>query len=294
MKKKTRAHHVGFGSLLVEKRRERGYPTAYSFFHGRGARRFGVTFQQYLRVEKGTRLPSLKTLEAILDALGTRDNFEAGRTQLLRAFLKASVEGSPLFDPILEPKATVVQNASAEAPEAMLKVALKRALESIPSMTVEQAEAIVANRPQLWIFEWLLHTGDRAKPEELGARFGLRDTEVQAALARLVELKLVKKERDGTHHCPYFETDLSQPHGTLLRKRSLFVTREISSALEDTGKKCVYSYQFMTVESEDRIPELAQVMREAMHKTYLFRERRRVPDGRFVSVEFRVATHGKT
>ena len=83
-----------FGKALCELRGAQGYASAYAFFKKSGAARgLGMTFANYLSLERGSSVPKGWRLERLLSSLGLVPQSTGGR-KLIRAFL-TDVLGSP-------------------------------------------------------------------------------------------------------------------------------------------------------------------------------------------------------
>lgn len=94
-----------FGTTLTRLRRERGYPTAHGFYKSRGGRRgLGLSFANYLALERGRSLPKGSRLPKILSALGLVANSKGGK-ELVYAYLKDVLGSDKLLRPLLSPAA---------------------------------------------------------------------------------------------------------------------------------------------------------------------------------------------
>ena len=108
----------GFGEALAAVRKEQGYATPFAFFKGRGGRKgLGLTFANYLSLEKGENLPKGWRLKKLIDALGLEAH-DARTRGLLRAYF-AGVLGSPeLVDLLLGAGADPVSSGQSLAERA--------------------------------------------------------------------------------------------------------------------------------------------------------------------------------
>ena len=284
---KTRDREVrkDFSRKLLKLRRLRGYPTAYRFFHSpRKASGLGISFQQYLRIEKGERLPSTETLKEILDALGLVSKLFAERDELVRLYVRASMGGDAIFDQLLD----VHHKAVAPAEPTVADLALRERFAAIPDMSVDQAISILSDTHRFWFFEWLLHTGKCVTAAEAAVQFGTSELDAVTALEMLVSENLLVRRKKG-FASPFYESDVGQPLGVLTGPRIRWVQNQINDRLKKGGAKQVYGYHFMTVEGSARVQQTVAMMRKTSHQTYLFRESRETLDPRFVCVEFRVS-----
>ncbi|MBI4345616.1 MAG: hypothetical protein HY553_02100 [Elusimicrobia bacterium] len=82
-----------FAEVLVRLREKAGFPTPFAFYKGRDGRRaLGLSFPNYLKLERGSSLPQPRRLEPLLSALGLDPRSEPAR-EFVRAYL-AAVLGS--------------------------------------------------------------------------------------------------------------------------------------------------------------------------------------------------------
>src|SRR5256885_1987642 len=101
MTKKQHSAREDFSRALAAWREEKGYASGWAFFHQNGGKKvFDFSYNTYIRIESGLRLPSPRNLETILGLLGSRHGYKEERRALLVLFVKALTDGNPLFDPV--------------------------------------------------------------------------------------------------------------------------------------------------------------------------------------------------
>ncbi|MBI3542241.1 MAG: hypothetical protein HY075_03065 [Deltaproteobacteria bacterium] len=202
-KKQARTpHHAKFAKALLARRKERGYPTAYSFYHKNGGRKtFDFSYHHYLLIEKGMRLPSQNSLKAILSALGLENvGFYPERKELLVHFVKALLNGDPIFEPVFKSARPGASDPSSESFEAeLLKTTATKQVSDVPRMNAEAAGAITGNPAAFWILNWLLQTGVPTGLQQLRVAFGYTEAEASAAVQLLLKHDLIKMRKDGTY-----------------------------------------------------------------------------------------------
>ncbi|MFH2202805.1 MAG: hypothetical protein ABIJ96_06810 [Elusimicrobiota bacterium] len=90
-----------FGTVLTRLRREHGYPTAHAFYQSRGGKRgLGLSFANYLALERGRSLPKGSRLPKLMSALGLVSNSKGGK-ELVYAYLKDVLGSDKLLRPLL-------------------------------------------------------------------------------------------------------------------------------------------------------------------------------------------------
>lgn len=92
------AGRVAFAVVLTKLREQAGFPTAFAFYKGRDGRRaLGLSFPNYLKLERGKSLPQAKRIEPLLSALGLELN-SPGAKELVRAYLGSVLGSERLLD----------------------------------------------------------------------------------------------------------------------------------------------------------------------------------------------------
>ncbi|MBI5201253.1 MAG: hypothetical protein HY925_06675 [Elusimicrobia bacterium] len=92
------AGKTDFSAVLVRQRESAGFPTPFGFYKGRDGRRaLGLSFPNYLKLERGQSLPQPKRLEPLLSALGLEPGSAQAR-ELVRAYLRSVLGSDRLLD----------------------------------------------------------------------------------------------------------------------------------------------------------------------------------------------------
>ncbi len=271
-------------------RAERGFPTAYAFFHKNGGvRKLDFTYACYLYLERGVRLPSPAVLTRIFETLGlSGPAFVPERKELLKAYLLAQAGGGPLFDPVLEATST---REPADGPADFTAEAGRRLLSAVPTMSLEQATALASNPAAFWTFHYLLHSGRRETAGSIGRRLGHSETEQSLALDLLLQQKLVERRRDGTYSSPHFKSDLFAPVASVTPEKAAWSSQQIEKRLLARKDGVPYYGQFFLVLDDDpSVANLVSVFRDAIRKAYLLRPRSPPRKGKLLSVEARIAS----
>lgn len=298
MKKGAHETRVAFGRALAAWRKERGYPTAYAFFHKSGGKRyFGVEYAYYLRVERGERLPSPDHLARILDALGSSVSHARSRDGILTAYLRATVDGHALFDPVLAAStkpAAPVGSPEPEVQASVLKRVSEQTLQSMGRISDEQWQAITSGRAALWVFYWLFYTGSSASTEHLGSQLGFPPSEAAQAVDRLIHVGLAHRLKNGRIECAESAKRLLSPSSRAFQETRLWLSERLTERLryrERRGDSSdhYYGYFFLPLQSMQQAADVVTILKEAVRKSYLLSLGESPARGTLVGVEARVA-----
>lgn len=182
-----------FGPLLAETRKEQGFATPYAFFRSRGGQRgLGLTFANYLRLEKGRGLPKGWRLKKLLEALELLPHSDKAKA-LVRSYL-VSVLGSE------ELLADVISAASDPAPGSwqLAESAAKEAIgKTKVQLDLEQYAALAKNPVAYACHVVLCNTEGWVPPAELAKAVDEPKAKVAQALKELAAARLVKLSAQG-------------------------------------------------------------------------------------------------
>lgn len=175
---------AGFGALLARVRQQRGFPTAYAFYHGRDGRRtLGLTFRNYVNIEQGKNLPKPERLEAILLALGLADH-RAEAAELVKAYYQALG---------LDALGKFLDGAAAGGALGVHAAAARSAVQkSTVQLTLEQWQLLAQDFEAHTIETLLANTRGGLETAEIATVTGLKPATVKRALAALSKAGLVK------------------------------------------------------------------------------------------------------
>lgn len=205
-----------FGKALAEARQAQGYDSAYAFYKSRGGPRgLGMTFANYLGLEKGTTLPKGWRLKGLLAALGLMPNSARSRA-LVQAFL-VDVTGWPeLVAGIFEEK----RGDTAPAVVRLAAMASKQVLSARRAqLSAEQLRALAVD-PLAYACCVLLKTCEPGfTVAELARLTGAKEAAVQKSVKDLAAVGLVKLAK-GRATCPislaYIDADaITVAHASL-------------------------------------------------------------------------------
>lgn len=183
------ARYEAFGKVLGSVRREQGFQTPYAFFTSRGGRKgLGLTFANYLGLEKGKSLPKGWRLGRLLEVLGLPPHSPRAR-ELVYAYL-ACVLGSE------ELLRGVVRAPSSDLAPAAFKLAASAAKQAIGERKVQlslEQYRVLAKVPGAYACHILLKcTEEGIELGELARMAGAGPAVVKRAVAALKSVKLAR------------------------------------------------------------------------------------------------------
>jgi transcriptional regulator with XRE-family HTH domain len=189
-----------FSEAFVRLRKAAGFDTAYQFFHKNGgAKVFGCTFQNYLRIEKGTNLPLPKRLPQLCSVLRVPLH-SSERKKLARAYLETWTGSSDVTDWLISPF------ESPDAPEAALdpaRSALRKIVrESARPIGMEEYEAIMSSEASYWCYRVLTTATEDFSEERMAGLLGLPAAAVRQGLETLRLHGIAKRSKDGSYSSP--------------------------------------------------------------------------------------------
>ncbi|MBI3551341.1 MAG: hypothetical protein HY077_02380 [Elusimicrobia bacterium] len=178
-----------FGKLLAIIRSEQGYKTPYAFFRSRGGQRgLGLTFANYLRIERGRGLPKGWRIKKILAALDLMPHSEKARA-LVRAFLVDVLGDEELMQDLLtevttDPVPGAIRLAESAASQAIGQTKVQ--------LDLDQYKAIAQSPTAYACHVILCNTGGWVEAKELADISGEHVAAVKKALKELEAARLVK------------------------------------------------------------------------------------------------------
>lgn len=176
-----------FGETLAALRQSQGFPNPFSFYKKRGGRAtLGLSFPNYLRLERGKSLPKPQRLKALLDALGLRRG-SLGTAALVRAYLKAVLGDSELLDLLSASTEKDPVPASWTLAESAARQAISQ---RTTQLSLEQYQVIAKDPAAYACHAYLANTAAWVAKTELAAAVGLSAKETERALKTLAAADL--------------------------------------------------------------------------------------------------------
>lgn len=188
-----------FGAVLTKLRQEAGFESAYRFYHSSGAKKaFGCGYHQYLNFERNRSLPSPGVLFKIAGLLYLGQK-ESKVQEYVLAYLRSSW-GEEAVRYLVAPLLAVSKQERGQYP---LGMALKRVQEATEHKLSEtQAQLIKESYSNYWTWMMLSNAKRSWDAQTLSSALGIEGLQAQASLNALYEVRLLKKDRDGTYFCP--------------------------------------------------------------------------------------------
>lgn len=220
-----------FGPALARLRRDAGFATAYAFYHRSGGRRmFPFTFQYYLKIESGRSVPRPDWVPVLISALRVAPS-HAGYRDLVSDYLRDLCGKEETYDALIAPL------RSAAAPEGQAPALIRRLLyaRAYP-LSLRQFEGLAASEASYWAFEYLSNTDEAVDAAELARRTGLPAKALAAALAKLTELKLMRKAAGGRYRCHLVGRRLIYPSESPATTKARAAVRRHLAAMAERAK----------------------------------------------------------
>lgn len=276
-----------FADALMASRKERGFNTAYGFFHKMGGHaNFGFSYKHYLLIESGCRLPSQEGFGRIIEGLGLQSTaFANERRALVRAFLKALVDNNPLFDIVLNESQPSVAAEAAKLEDQLLDITARKALSDVPRMSTSQMELLTSDPMAFWIFNWLAQTRQSLTVEGLCRDLNVDAIEnVERSLQALMAADLVQLS-EGKYSTRFAQTDLHMPSTNAFVEKSAWIASQIDKRAMKQDPHRYYSYLLLPADNAQRITMIQEIFKDAIRKQYLLRPKHKVEKGMLVAVE---------
>lgn len=173
-----------FSAVLVRVRREQGYENAHSFYKGRDGRRtLGLSFANYMALERGLSLPKPFRLEAILKALNLTPAMAQWK-ELTRTYLVCLL-GSDALLKGLEPAPAVAEKADDEAARQLLR-------QRSAQLNLGQWRVLAADQAAYYCHVYLVNSPGWSTQAELAVALDLPASAVKNALKALAAAKIVE------------------------------------------------------------------------------------------------------
>jgi hypothetical protein len=283
---KKNPHRQRLGRFITKQRRERGYETAYGFFHKNGgAKYFGFTYAHYLQIEKGLRIPGRKGIVALMPLL-LGPGVPERRQELVMLYLKAALDWDPAFDCAFPAQAREGSANDKKPEDQLLSQLLNERVSSAPRMSLEQFQAIASGPDTLWVYNWLHNTGYTETPQQIADALKIPLPKVTGALESLAAHGLLQRKGDA-YFSPNFATDLLDPP-KIAREQYLWLSEQSLKRSREKGNVAFHAYFNMAAGDEALTERIQSFLREAMMKAYACRPRQSAENASLVGVESRV------
>lgn len=197
-----------FSGLLIRRRKEAGFPTAYRFYHDNGgAAALKISYRNYLMLEQGRALPVISRLGRLLFALGLTPG-SAQADELVVAWLR-TMSGEETFRDILQPLLREERKNFGFSP---LHGAMKMALSGRKHhITPDQLRVILTNRATNLCMVAMSNDTGLWPVEDIAKALGLKRSETAEAMKILAAAKLMKEVKKGVFRCPLAGGNVEYP-----------------------------------------------------------------------------------
>ncbi len=214
-----------FASVLARVRREQGFVNAHSFYKARDGRRtFGLSFANYMALERGLSLPKAWRLEVILKALDLTDAAPQWK-ELVRSYLTCLL-GSDALLRALEPAhaAAVVLTSDEVGRQALSQRAAQ--------LELGQWRVLAADSTAYFCHVYLVNTPGWSDTGEIAEALALPAAKVKSALKALSKAKIIELTDDRARSPFVYKFLQTLPllpatthlKSTLLKNREAFAT----------------------------------------------------------------------
>jgi len=175
-----------FGAALARIREEQGFTSAHAFYRSReGRRNLGLSFANYLNIEKGRSLPQSRRVRPILAALGLSESSPQAR-ELANAYLVSLLGSDDLL--VMAGGGRSAAPGRSLAEEAAHQAISQRAVQ----LSIDQWNVMAQSRAAYDCHIFLVNTPGWVALEELRKVTGLAAPALKKTLAALASAGLVE------------------------------------------------------------------------------------------------------
>jgi hypothetical protein len=173
-----------FAAVLARLRREKGFRSPHAFYRARDGRRsLGLTYPNYLALERGRSLPKPARVPALLRALGV-DEGTAPWQELVRSYLTSLLGSDALLRGLAEP-AAVLETPTDEIVRGSIR---QRAAQ----LSLEQWRLLAADPAAYYCHVYLINTPGWTLAAEVAREVKFPVARTRAALAALAAAGIVE------------------------------------------------------------------------------------------------------
>jgi hypothetical protein len=188
-----------FGQVLSGIRRQQGFASAHAFYRSRqGHKTMGISFANYLGLEKGKSLPRSWRLKGIIGALGLPEGSPELR-ELVRTYLAALLGGEELLELAFPQETTVPELADVSLGEAAARQALAQ---RTVQLSMSQWAVLGTDEAAYLCHVYLVNTPGWTADKALAARLKLTPARVAKALQALQKEGIIERE-SGKARSPF-------------------------------------------------------------------------------------------
>lgn len=188
-----------FGAVLSRLRLEQGFQSAHAFYKARqGRRSLGLSFPNYLALERGRSLPKPRRVPALLRALGLYEASAAWQ-ELVRSYLTSVLGSEELLQALASPPAVSPELISGEVVRQSMR---QRAVQ----LDLRQWRLLAADPTAYYCHVYLINSPGWCGEDEVARAVKQTVGRVRRSLkalaaARIVELKGAKARSPMAYKC---------------------------------------------------------------------------------------------
>lgn len=224
-----------FSRMLVQLRKDAGFPTAYRFYHASGgAAGLKMSYRNFLLIEQGKKLPMLDKLGTLIALL--RVPAKSTEANALTAAWLKTMAGEERFAQLIEP--LLAAGGGEARGQTPVQKALKKAINAKRyPLTARQIEVIYST-PDVYLCHLAMTNDTGTWPvKEFAARLKLKEAAARRALKALAAAKLVKEIKKDVYRCPLAKVLLEYPLPETLSPELRAKIPDYYGKLEATGKR---------------------------------------------------------
>ncbi len=185
-----------FGKALRRLRAERGFRTAYQFYHANGGRRtFPFTYAYYKKIENGTSLPRASWLLIIVQGFRIPHGHPDVR-KLARMFFIDLCGDAAAFDFLVT---AALNSGSDNAEGSDAKLVRGFTARASFNLDAKRSTMIMSSKIVCDCYVYLIARGRACNLREISAAVDADERSCRAALERLCQERLARRLRDGTY-----------------------------------------------------------------------------------------------
>lgn len=274
-----------FGQVLARVREEQGYATPYAFFRSRGGRRgLGLTFANYLSLERGRSLPKGWRLKRLIEALELLPHSARGR-ELVWAYLVSVLGSEELLKGLSGPGGGDPAPNSWQLAETAVRQALGR---TKVQLTLDQYKVLAENPAAYSCHVILCNTEGWVEGSELSRMTGLPPAAAAKALKALAGAGLARVS--GGKGRSTLEENYVMPPAPTPAMAAVYAAlqRHRASWLSGRGR-VIHTPYLITRAQRSKMEKYLDHLTDAVNMSALYGDIRRHDDSEMFLIEARVA-----
>ena len=278
------AGHYPFGKLLTSVRKEQGYATPYAFYRSRGGQRgLGLTFANYLSLERGRSLPKGWRLKKLLTALELMPHSPRTK-ELVYCYLAGVLGSEDLLRDLISEAAPDPAPGSWKLAESAASQALGR---TKVQLDMEQYGALSRDAVAYACHVVLCNTAGWVDASDLSEMTGAEVAAVKKSLKGLKAVKLVKYS--GSKARSTLEKNYVAPPAPTAAMASVYAAlKKHRSAWIERRGLAIHAPYLLLRAKRSQMQRYLEHLSEVVNMSALYGDIDRTPDSEIFLVEGRV------